>query len=98
VKFFKNAVYVLFAMSLVNLAGSFYMHRDIMSKVYTIDVHVPISEDLKDLPIETRMRQSHIMQAILMLHHKEGLHQPNEQSMCPMCDVSQNNIITVENN
>ena len=97
-KFFKNAVYVLFAMSLVNLASSFYMHRDIMSKVYTIDIHVPISEDLKGLPAETRSRESHIMQAILMLHHEAGIHQPNEQPMCPMCEVSQGKITTVENN
>tara|TARA_R110000824_G_scaffold227812_2_gene415663 strand:- start:703 stop:999 length:297 start_codon:yes stop_codon:yes gene_type:complete len=98
VKFFKNAVYVLFAMSLVNLAGSFYMHRDIMSKVYTIDVHVPIPENLKDLPAETRSRESQIMQGILILHHEAGIHQPNKQPMCPMCDVSQGKITIVENN
>ena len=97
-KFFKNAVYVLFSLSLLNLAGSFYMYRHIMSKSNIIEVKIPISEDLKDLPLHTRLRDSQIMQAILMTHHQIGIHKPGSQPMCPMCQDSESKTITVENN
>ena len=97
-KFFKNAVYVLFSLSLLNLAGSFYMYRHIMSKSNIIEVKIPMSEDLKDLPLHTRLRDSQIMQAILMTHHQLGIHKPGSQPMCPMCQDSEIKTITVENN
>lgn len=97
-KFFRNAVYVLFSLSLLNLAGSFYMYRHIMSKSNIIEVKIPISEDLKDLPLHTRLRDSQIMQAILMTHHQLGIHKPGSQPMCPMCQDSEIKTITVENN
>jgi hypothetical protein len=97
-KFFKNAVYVLFSLSLLNLAGSFYMYRHIMSKSNIIEVKIPMSEDLKDMPLHTRLRDSQIMQAILMTHHQLGIHKPGSQPMCPMCQDSEIKTITVENN
>jgi len=93
-RFFKNAVYVLFSLSLLNLAGSFYMYRHIMNKSNIIEVKIPISEDLKELPLHARLRDSQILQAILMTHHQLGVHQPGSQQMCPMCDSP--NLKTVE--
>ncbi len=89
---------MLFSLSLLNLAGSFYMYRHIMSKSNIIEVKIPISEDLKDLPLHTRLRDSQIMQAILMTHHQLGIHKPGSQPMCPMCQDSEIKTITVENN
>ncbi len=97
-KFFRNAVYVLFSLSLLNLAGSFYMYRHIMNRSNIIEVKIPMSEDLKDLPLHTRLRDSQIMQAILMTHHQLGIHEPGSQPMCPMCQDSEIKTITVENN
>ena len=89
---------MLFSLSLLNLAGSFYMYRHIMSKSNIIEVKIPMSEDLKDMPLHTRLRDSQIMQAILMTHHQLGIHKPGSQPMCPMCQDSEIKTITVENN
>tara|TARA_R100000995_G_scaffold43532_1_gene20329 strand:+ start:278 stop:574 length:297 start_codon:yes stop_codon:yes gene_type:complete len=97
-KFYKNAVYVLFSLSLLNLAGSFYMYRHIMNRSNIIEVKIPIEEDLRELPLHARLRDSQIMQAILMTHHQLGIHKPGSQPMCPMCQGSEIKTITVENN
>ena len=97
-KFYKNAVYVLFSLSLLNLASSFYMYRHIMNRSNIIEVKIPIEEDLRELPLHARLRDSQIMQAILMTHHQLGIHQPGSQPMCPMCQDSEIKTITVENN
>ena len=47
-----------------------------------------MSEDLKELPLHARLRDSQMMQAILMTHHQLGIHQPGSQQMCPMCGTS----------
>ncbi len=69
-----------------------------MSKSNIIEVKIPMSEDLKDMPLHTRLRDSQIMQAILMTHHQLGIHKPGSQPMCPMCQDSEIKTITVENN
>ncbi len=97
-KFFRNAVYVLFSLSLLNLAGSFYMYRHIMNRSNIIEVKIPIEEDLRELPLHARLRDSQIMQAILMTHHQLGIHKSGSQPMCPMCQDSEIKTITVENN
>ena len=97
-KFYKNAVYVLFSLSLLNLAGSFYMFKHIMNKDPAIQVEIPIGKDLMELPLHARLRDSQMMQAILMTHHQLGIHKPGSQPMCPMCQDSEIKTITVENN
>jgi len=74
------------------------MYRHIMNRSNIIEVKIPMSEDLKDLPLHTRLRDSQIMQAILMTHHQLGIHEPGSQPMCPMCQDSEIKTITVENN
>ncbi len=69
-----------------------------MNRSNIIEVKIPMSEDLKDLPLHTRLRDSQIMQAILMTHHQLGIHEPGSQPMCPMCQDSEIKTITVENN
>ena len=84
-KFFRNAVYVLFSLSLLNLAGSFYMYRHIMNKSNVVEVKIPVSKNLEELPLHAKLRDTQILQAILMTHHQLGIHRPGSQSMCPMC-------------
>ena len=65
---------------------------------YTIDVKLPLPEELRDMPIHARLRDTQIMQAILMTHHQLGIHKPGSQPMCPMCADSEVKTITVESN
>ena len=55
-KFFRNAVYVLFSLSLLNLAGSFYMYRHIMNKSDVVQIRIPMSKDLEELPLHAKLR------------------------------------------
>jgi len=61
------------------------MYRHIMSKQQIIEVKIPIGEDLRELPLHARLRDTQILQAILMTHHQLGIHKPGSQPMCPMC-------------
>ena len=61
-KFFRNAVYVLFSLSLLNLAGSFYMYRHIMNKSDVVQIRIPASKDLEELPLHAKLRDTQILQ------------------------------------
>ena len=97
-KFFRNAVYVLFSLSLLNLAGSFYMFKHIMNKEPSIEVKIPIEKDLRELPLHARLRDSQIMQAILMTHHQLGVHDVGSQPMCPLCQQAGLKTVNLESN
>lgn len=56
-----------------------------MSKQQIVEVKIPIGEDLRELPLHARLRDTQILQAILMTHHQLGIHKPGSQPMCPMC-------------
>jgi hypothetical protein len=100
-KFYRNAVYVLATLCFFNMLQSAYVYKKLVQieeKQNIIEVKIPISEDLKQLPLHARLRDSQIMQAILMTHHQIGIHKPGSQPMCPMCQDSESKTITVENN
>jgi|TARA_R110002012_G_scaffold281293_1_gene470321 hypothetical protein len=84
-KFFKIAVYVLFAISFLNLSGSLYMYKGIMEKSHDIRINLP--QGVMQLPEDSKQRDSQIFQAILMLHHKAEIHKPGSQQFCPICDA-----------
>lgn len=84
-KFFKCAVYVLFTLSIVNLASILYVHNDIIRR-HEEEVKLPV--DLKELPEHARMRESQLLQAILIMHHQMQIHKPGQQEFCPMCSSS----------
>jgi len=87
-RFYKNAVYVLATLCFFNMLQSAYVYKKLVqidNKPNKIDVTLPISEDLQELPLHARLRDSQIMQAILMTHHQLGIHEPGTQPMCPMC-------------
>ena len=70
----------------------------IQQESYKIDVKLPLSEELRNMPIHARLRDTQIMQAILMTHHQVGIHKPGSQPMCPMCADSETKTITAESN
>ena len=84
-KFFKNAIYVLFFLSLMNLGTTVYLYSKILEDNNPFSVDIVISEDLKDMPKHSMLRDSQILQSILMIHHQIGLHDSGEQDFCPMC-------------
>ena len=87
-KFYRNAVYVLATLCFFNMLQSAYVYKklvEIQESQNKIEIKIPISEDLKELPLHARLRDSQIMQAILMTHHQIGVHKPGSQPMCPMC-------------
>ena len=94
-KFFKNAIYVLFFVSLANLSTTVYLYNEILKKERSFSVDITVPQELKELPLHSRLRDSQIMQAILMSHHQLGIHEPGTQPMCPMCQ--EKNLKTVQN-
>ena len=87
-KFYRNAVYVLATICFFNMLQNIYVYKklvQIQEERYTIDVKLPLPEELRDMPIHARLRDTQIMQAILMTHHQLGIHKPGSQPMCPMC-------------
>ena len=100
-KFYRNAVYVLATLCFFNMLQSAYVYKklvQIQQEKYTIDVKLPLPEQLRDMPIHARLRDTQIMQAILMTHHQVGIHKPGSQPMCPMCADSETKTITAESN
>lgn len=84
-KFFKCAVYVLFSLSFANLAGSIYMYNDIIDRQGHIEVRIQMPENLKNLPENSKMRESQLMQGIMMMHHVLKIHPEGKHPMCPIC-------------
>ena len=67
-RFYRNAVYVLATLCFFNMLQSAYVYKKLVQieeKQNRIEVKIPISEDLKELPLHARLRDSQIMQAIL---------------------------------
>ena len=84
-KFFKNAIYVLFFLSLINLGTTVNLNNKILQNSNSFSVDIVMPEDLKDMPKHSMLRDSQILQSILMIHHQIGLHEPGKQDFCPMC-------------
>lgn len=100
-KFYKNAVYVLATLCFFNMLQGAYIYKKLLEvekKEYQINVSMPISKDLKDLPLHSRLRESQIIQAILMTHHQIGVHEPGSQPMCPSCQKTELKTVTTESN
>ena len=82
-------------MSLANLSTTVYLYNEILKKERSFSVDITVPQELKELPLHSRLRDSQIMQAILMSHHQLGIHEPGTQPMCPMCQ--EKNLKTVQN-
>jgi len=93
-KFFKCAAYVLFSLSIANLAFSSYMYRELKGDPQVIVMPDPAIRTFMD---ESRTRDTQIFQASLMTHHRLGIHEPGKQPICPICDdMKRNTIKTVQ--
>ena len=92
-KFFKCAVYVLFGLSIANLAFSSYMYRQLKGDPQVIVMPDPAIRTFMD---ESRTRDTQIFQGILMTHHRLGIHEPGKQPLCPICEgINKNNIKSI---
>jgi fructose-1,6-bisphosphatase/sedoheptulose 1,7-bisphosphatase-like protein len=100
-RFYRNAVYVLATLCFFNMLQSAYVYKklvQIQEDKQTIDVKLPISEELRDMPTYARIRDTQIMQAILMTHHQLGIHETGSQPMCPMCQEAGIKTVNLESN
>ena len=90
-KFLKYAVCVLFTLALANLGLTGYMYNESQKpKPIQLDIKVPSvppSPILMQMLDEGKIRDSHIMQGILVSHHNDGIHPPGQHPMCPLCDM-----------
>lgn len=80
--FFKNAVYVLVFINLVSLGFNGWMYKEL----HEPDIIMASDPALHTLIEECRARDTHMLKAILLTHHRLGIHQPTQQDMCPACD------------
>ena len=83
-RFFKCAAYVLFAVSLCNLGFSAYMFRELREP--NIIVASDPGNSIKVLQEQSMMRDTQLLQGILMIHHDRYMHKPGDQMLCPLCD------------
>ena len=80
--FFKNAVYVLVFINLVSLGFNGWMYKEL----HVPDIIMASDPALHTLIQESRSRDTHILKAILLTHHRLGVHMPMQQEMCPACE------------
>tara|TARA_Y100001973_G_scaffold39291_1_gene59003 strand:+ start:279 stop:563 length:285 start_codon:yes stop_codon:yes gene_type:complete len=92
-RFYKCAAYVLFAISLCNLGFSAYMYRELR----TPNVIVAPDPALREIKEHSIMRDTQLLQGILMIHHDRNMHKPGDQMLCPLCDQFRQNSKLVNN-
>ncbi len=88
-RFFKRATYILFLLSIANLTASGYIYYDMHRIQNSTNSKIELPDSLKNLPAHSQLRESQLMQAMLMVHHQLGIHQPGKQPLCPMCRQAQ---------
>ena len=81
--FFKNAVYVLVFINLVSLGFNGWMYKEL----HEPDIILASDPALQTLIQESRARDTHILKAVLLTHHRLGIHPPTQQDMCPACEA-----------
>ena len=94
-KFSKYAVLTLFTITLANLSLTSYTYQK--SKEHTEhEIVIPPNPMIEQALTNGIVRDTQIMQGVLMTHHKLGIHPPGEQSMCPICEQQKgNNLDTI---
>ena len=80
--FFKNAVYVLVFINLVSLGFNGWMYKEL----HEPDNIMASDPAMHTLIEESSARDTHILKAILLTHHRLGIHPPMQQEMCPACE------------
>jgi len=95
-KLLKCAIFVIFVMTLGNLSLTVYMHSKAKEHAEH-EIIIPPNPMIEQTLMNGMVRDTQIMQGILMTHHKLGIHQPGTQDMCPTCEQIKNNpnVITV---
>ena len=88
-KFFKCAAYVLFFLGIGNLAFNCYMLNELKKPNVIVAPNLELKSELKAIHEMGTMRDTQIMQGILMTHHRIGIHAPGKQRMCPLCEQAE---------
>ena len=80
--------------SLCNLGFSAYMFRELREP--NVIVAPDPGNNIRLLQQQTMMRDTQLLQGILMIHHDREMHPAGKQDMCPLCDEhnrSQNRLV-----
>ncbi len=93
--FFRCAAYVLFAISLCNLGFSAYMFRELREP--NIIIAPDPGNSMKTFQEHSIIRDTQLLQGILMIHHDRDMHKPGDQMLCPLCDEFRQNSKLVKN-
>ena len=83
-RFFKSGVYVIFAVAVMNLAFNQYMYREL--KKPNVIIAPDPGNNMRILQEQTMMRDTQLLQGVLMIHHDREMHIPGTQQLCPLCD------------
>ena len=68
--------------NLVSLGFNGWMYKEL----HEPDIILASDPALQTLIQESRARDTHILKAVLLTHHRLGIHPPTQQDMCPACD------------
>jgi hypothetical protein len=89
-RFFKCGVYIIFTMTVLNLAFNLYMYRELREP----NIIIPSDPRVAELQIQSMTRDTQILQSVLMVHHDRQMHKLGDQILCPLCD-EHNNLKTI---
>ena len=78
----KKAVYLIIFLSVANIVLTVYSFMELKKEKPLPSLSIPALDSLVE---ETRIRQSVILQTLLIGQHKEGLHEGDTVGLCPVC-------------
>ena len=96
-KFFKCAVYVLFAINLSGLAFNAYMFRELKKPDEPNLMQQSIIQQLNQIHLSGHQQRTVLLTRILGLEHIHGMHPENNVEMCPGCQNNDNSGKIVKN-
>lgn len=88
-KFFTCAAYTLLVLCIGNLGFNCYMFAELKKPNVIVAPNLELKSELKAIQEMGTMRDTQIMQGILMTHHRIGIHAPGKQRMCPLCEQAE---------
>ena len=90
-KFCRSVSYIHFFLTLTSLVLMGYMYNESQKHAEHEMIVMPPNPLLEQRLTNGVVRDTQIMQGILMTHHKLGIHPPGKQDMCPLCEVQEGN-------
>ena len=78
----KKAVYLIIFLSVANIALTVCSFMELNKEKPLPSLSIPALDSLVE---DTKIRQSIILQSLLIGQHKEGLHEEDNVGLCPTC-------------